>query len=92
MLDTSVGVSLLSRIAAAHPYITKAWVDAGCRTTAIDHGPSLGIDVHPAQRPPIACGFTIVPRRWTIEHGIGRLMHHRRLARDYERHRTAPEP
>ncbi|GAA2328973.1 IS5 family transposase [Streptomyces kunmingensis] len=84
--DTAAGVTLLSRIAAAHPRIRKAWVDAGYRTTAIDHGARLGIDVHPVQRPPGAHGFTIIPRRWTIERSIGWLMHHRRLARDYERH------
>ncbi|MFF4121655.1 transposase [Streptomyces sp. NPDC001714] len=89
--DTAVGVTLLSRIAAAHPHITKAWVDAGYRTTAVDHGARLGIDVHPVQRPPGARGFTIIPRRWTIERSIGRLMHHRRLARDYERHPHRPE-
>nr|WP_241266622.1 hypothetical protein [Streptomyces scabichelini] len=27
--DTAAGVHLLSRIAAAHPRIRKAWVDAG---------------------------------------------------------------
>ncbi|WP_408058980.1 hypothetical protein OIE52_49415 [Streptomyces canus] len=52
-------MTLLSRIAATHPGITKAWVNVGYRTTAIDRG---------AYR------------------GIGWLMHHRRLARDYERH------
>ncbi|MEX1659970.1 transposase, partial [Streptomyces pseudovenezuelae] len=30
-------------------------------------------------------GFTII-RRWTIERNIGWLVHHRRLARDHERH------
>ncbi|MFD4481723.1 hypothetical protein ACFWPU_37225 [Streptomyces sp. NPDC058471] len=50
--DTAAGVTLLARIAAAHPQIRTAWVDAGYRTTAIDHGVRLGIDVHPVQRPP----------------------------------------
>ncbi|ATL25609.1 IS5 family transposase [Streptomyces formicae] len=84
--DTAAGVTLLSRIAAVHPQIRKAWVDAGYRTTAIEHGARLGIDVHPVQRPPGVKGFTIIPRRWTIERSIGWLMHHRRLARDYETH------
>ncbi|WP_353940130.1 IS5 family transposase [Streptomyces sp. HUAS MG91] len=83
--DTAAGVTLLSRIAATHPRITKAWVDAGYRTTAIDHGARLGIDAHPVQRPPDTRGPTIIPRRWTIERTIGWLMQHRRLARDYER-------
>ncbi|CAM5414189.1 DDE transposase [Streptomyces spiroverticillatus] len=84
--DTAGGVTLLTRIAAAHPLVTKAWVDAGYRTTAINHGARLGIDVHPVQRPPGTKGFKIIPRRWTIERSIGWLMHHRRLARDYEAH------
>ncbi|ATL31524.1 transposase [Streptomyces formicae] len=66
--DTAAGVTLLSRISAAHPRVTKAWADAGYRTTAIKHGARLGIDVHPDQRPPGVKGFTIIPRRWTIDH------------------------
>lgn len=58
--DTAAGVTLLSCIAAAHPHIRKAWVDAGYRTTAIDHGARLGIDVHPVQRPPGVKGFTVI--------------------------------
>lgn len=84
--DTAAGVTPLSHIAAAHPRTTRAWVDAVYRTTAIEHGARLGIDVHPVQRPPGSRGFTIIPRRWTIERSIGRLLHHRRLARDYEAH------
>ncbi|MFI0982536.1 IS5 family transposase [Streptomyces sp. NPDC021093] len=84
--DTAAGVTLPTRIAAAHPHVTKAWADAGHRTTALNHGARLGIDVHPVQRPPGTRGFKIIPRRWTIERSIGRLMHHRRLARDYETH------
>ena len=34
--DTAAGVTLLTRIATAHPHVTKAWVDAGYRTTAIN--------------------------------------------------------
>lgn len=49
--DTAAGVTLLTRIAAAHPRVTKAWVDAGYRTTAISQGARLGIDAQPVQRP-----------------------------------------
>jgi transposase len=82
--DTAAGVTLLSRIAAAHPHITKAWGGRGLRTTAIDHGARLDIDVHPVHRPPGT--RVIVPRRWSIARSIGWLMHHRHLARDYETH------
>jgi transposase len=67
--DTAAGVTLLSRIAAAHPRVTKAWVDAGYRATAtaIDHGARLDIDVQPVQRPPGGREFTIIPRRHRSE-------------------------
>ncbi len=61
--DTAAGVTLLTRIAAAHPRITKAWVDAGYRTTAIDHGARLGIDVHPVQRDLGVNGFAVSPAK-----------------------------
>ncbi|WP_328643829.1 hypothetical protein [Streptomyces canus] len=72
MPDTAAGVTLPSRIATTHPHITKAWVDAGYRTTAIDHGARLGIDVHPVQRPSGARGFTIMARRRTGEATLNR--------------------
>ncbi|WP_329322041.1 IS5 family transposase [Streptomyces sp. NBC_01262] len=84
--DTAAGIDLLTRIATAHPRITKAWADSGYRTTAIDHGARLGIDVHVVQRAPGTKGFKVLPRRWTVERSFGWLMHHRRLARDYETH------
>ncbi len=31
-------------------------------------------------------GLKVIPRRWVVERTLGRLMHHRRLARDYETH------
>ena len=31
-------------------------------------------------------GFKLIPRRWVVERTFGRLMHRRRLARDYETH------
>ncbi|WP_106969245.1 transposase [Streptomyces sp. PRh5] len=86
---TAAGVSdaaadrlLLTPIAAAHPRIRKAWADAGYRTTAIDHGVAPGVDVQLVPRPSGRRGFAVIPRRWTIERTFGRLMHHRRLARD----------
>ncbi|MFE7129197.1 transposase [Streptomyces sp. NPDC057617] len=44
----------------------------------------------PAQpRNPATPGFHVQPRRWVIEPTLGWLMHHSRLARDYETHPTA---
>jgi hypothetical protein len=67
-------------------------VDTGSHNTAIKHGARLGIDVQPVQHPPGIKGFTVISRRWAIKRNIGWLMHHRRLARDYETHPTTPKP
>lgn len=80
------GIHLLSRIANANPHVTKAWTDTGYRTKVIEHGARLGIDVHVVQRDPAVKGFKVIPRRWVVERAFGRLMHHRRLARDHESH------
>ncbi|MFE3946749.1 IS5 family transposase, partial [Streptomyces sp. NPDC059118] len=84
--DNAGGIHLLSNIAESHPRITKAWADTGYRTKVIDHGARLGIDVEVTRREPAQKGFKVIPRRWVVERTIGWLMHHRRLARDYETH------
>ncbi|MCX4524628.1 IS5 family transposase [Streptomyces sp. NBC_01551] len=84
--DNVGGIHLLSNIAAAHPRITKACADTGYRNKAIDHGARLGIGVEVLHRDPTRKGFKVIPRRWVVERTFGWLMHHRRLARDYEAH------
>ncbi len=84
--DNTGGIHLLSQISAVIPRVTKAWADTGYRTKAIDDGARLGIDVEVVQRDAGVKGFKVIPRRWVIERTFGRLMHHRRLARDYETH------
>ncbi|GJF35074.1 DDE transposase [Kitasatospora sp. NE20-6] len=84
--DNEAGKQLLTRLAASHPAVTKAWVDTGYKTQAIEHGAKLGIDVVP--RNAQVKGFSVVPRRWVVERSFGWIMTHRRLARDYE---TKPE-
>ncbi len=51
-----------------------------------EHAATLGIDMHIVRRDPTTRGFTVLPRRWTVERMLGWLMNHRRLARDYEAH------
>ncbi|WAU82263.1 IS5 family transposase [Streptomyces sp. Qhu-G9] len=84
--DNAGGIHLLSRIATANPQVTKAWTDSGYHTKAIDHGARPGIDAEVVRRDPAAKGFKVIPRRWVAEPTFGWLMHHRRLARDYETH------
>lgn len=82
--DNAGGIHVLSSIAADHPRIAEAWVGNGYRTTVIDHGARLGIDVEVTRRHPVQEGFKVIPRRWVVERTFGWLMHHRCLARDYE--------
>ncbi|SOE15049.1 Transposase [Streptomyces sp. 2323.1] len=82
--DNAIGVTLLDKVAASAPTVTKAWVDAGFKNTVVDHGAHLGIDVEIVQRKPGARGFAPEPKRWVVEQTLGTLMLHRRLARGYE--------
>ncbi|MET8624605.1 IS5 family transposase [Kitasatospora sp. NPDC004669] len=82
--DNDAGKQLLTRLAATHPTITKAWVDTDYKTQAIEHGAKLGIDVDVVPRNAQVKGFSVVPRRWVVERSFGWIMMHRRLARDYE--------
>jgi transposase len=82
--DNTIGTHLLNEATARHPTLAKTWVDAGFKTTVVEHGASLGIDVEVVAKDPAIKGFSVVKRRWVVERTIGWLMHHRRLVRDYE--------
>ncbi|MFD3536337.1 IS5 family transposase [Streptomyces sp. NPDC058664] len=81
--DSAGGKQALTEPAAARPSVTKVWADGGYQTGVIQHGAHLGLDVEVVQRPKEK-GFRPLPKRWVIERTFGRLMQHRRLARDYE--------
>jgi transposase len=82
--DNAIGADLLDQATTTHPTLAKTWVDAGFKNTLVEHGATLGIDVEVVTKDPTAKGFSVIKRRWVIERTIGWLMHHRRLARDYE--------
>ncbi|WP_405666942.1 IS5 family transposase [Streptomyces sp. NBC_01166] len=84
--DSTAGRTLIEQIAAEHPTIRKTWVDGGYRQHLVEHAATLGIDMDIVRRTPTTRGFTVLPRRWTVERTLGWLMNHRRLARDYEAH------
>lgn len=90
--DSAAGRALLGQVAADHPGLRKVWVDGGYRKHFIEHAATLGSDLEIVQRAPATRGFTPIPKRWAVERTYGWLMLHRRLARDYETHRTAPKP
>jgi transposase len=82
--DGAAGLPLLTQVAADNPTIVKTWADSAYRTTVIEGGAALGIDVEVVRRDPATRGFTPLPRRWVVERTLGWLMFHRRLVRDYE--------
>ncbi len=85
--DNAGGQALIGGLAARHPAVTKAWVDAGYKRAVADEGARHGIDVQVYTKQPGLKGFHATPR-WPVERTFGWLMLHRRLARDYE---TLPE-
>lgn len=80
--DNAGGIRVLSQISRAHPHVTKPWADTGYPTKVSDQGSRLGIEVEVLRTDPAGC--QVIPRRWAVERIFDRLMHHRRLARDYE--------
>ncbi|MBG0568729.1 IS5 family transposase [Actinoplanes aureus] len=82
--DNVIGIDLLDRATATYPTLTKTWVDAGFKSTVVEHGAHLGIDVEIVTKDPQVKGFSVVKWRWAVERTLGWLMQHRRLVRDYE--------
>ncbi len=81
--------------AGAGTVLLGLYLASRCRTVFADQGFAgrpvgwarrlLGIAVHIVARPAGQRGFRVQPRRWVVERTLGRLLAHRRLARDYER-------
>jgi transposase len=82
--DSTGGTHLLDHLAVHHPGIAKAWADSGYKRAVIEHAATRGIDLEVVHRTAPSRTFTVQPRRWVVERTLGWLMHHRRLARDYE--------
>ncbi|MDF2434659.1 MAG: hypothetical protein JWP44_4290, partial [Mucilaginibacter sp.] len=86
--DNAAGIALPDKVAADTDTVQKALVDQGFKTTVVDHGQRVGIDVEVVERNPAAGGCVPQPKRWVVEQVNGIMMLHRRLVRDYE-HRPA---
>lgn len=82
--DNAIGASLLNKVAASTSTVTTALVDQGFKTSVVEHGRKLGIDVEIVERNPAASGFVPQRIRWRVEQANGLNMLERRLARDYE--------
>jgi len=42
--DSAAGTQLMTKVAALHPTVTKAWADNGYKTEAVERATHLGID------------------------------------------------
>ncbi|MGH3626815.1 MAG: IS5 family transposase [Sciscionella sp.] len=82
--DNQVGTALLDRVAASTSSVKTALVDQGFKSSVVDHGAGLGIDVQIVERNPQDTGFIPQPVRWKVEQTYGTLILQRRLTRDYE--------
>ncbi len=54
--DGPAGLQLLTKAAAAHPAICKAWAGSAYRNAVIEHAATLGIDVEVVRRDPATTG------------------------------------
>ncbi|MGW3827764.1 transposase [Streptomyces sp. NPDC005071] len=82
--DNAIGTALLDKVATTTSTVSKALVDQGFKSTVVEHGREIGIDVEIVERNPADTGFVPQPIRWRVEQTLGTLMLHRRLTRDYE--------
>lgn len=82
--DNVFGIRLLDKVAAKTPAVTTALVDQGFKTSVVEHGAGLGIDVQIVARNPEQAGFVPQPIRWRVEQTNGTLLLQRRLVREYE--------
>jgi transposase len=81
--ENTLGKALLDKVALATPTVTKAWVDQGFKTSVVEHGADLGIEVEIVKRNPDQAGFVVQHKRWVVEQTNGILMYDRYLVREY---------
>lgn len=60
--DDAIGAALPNKVSAGT--VRTALVDQGFKTSVVDHGRTLGIDVQIVARNPAATGFVPEPARW----------------------------
>ena len=85
---------VLERVLTWFTWLRLLWVDGGYAGATFANWvkelrPKLAVEV--VKRSDPTAGFKVLPRRWVVERTFGWLMHHRRLARDYETSETSAE-
>jgi hypothetical protein len=64
--DNAIGSALLDKVVATGT-VSKALVDQGFKSSVVEHGAKLGIDVEIVERNPEDKGFVPQPIRWRVE-------------------------
>ncbi|MEU4796736.1 IS5 family transposase [Streptomyces sp. NPDC023327] len=83
--DRDAAAGLLQRLRRLHRDITLVWADGGYTGSLVDwRRQELALTLEIVKRTDDMTGFVVLPRRWVAERTFARLMHSRRLARDYE--------
>lgn len=85
---------VLGRVLTWFTWLRLLWVDGGYTGATFANWvkglrPKLAVEV--VKRSDPTAGFKVLPRRWVVERTFGWLMHHRRLARDYETSESSAE-
>ncbi|MFG2172821.1 IS5 family transposase [Streptomyces niveus] len=87
--ENTVGKTLLDKTAEQAATVTKVLVDQGFKTSVVEHGKNLGIDVEIVERNPDQQGFAPQAKRWVVERAYGILSMYRRLVREYDHRPTS---
>lgn len=81
--ENAIGKALLDKVATDVPTVAKAWVDQGFKSSVVEHGAALGIDVEIVVRNPEQTGFVPQAKRFVVEQTNGVLVYDRYLVREY---------
>ncbi|MFD9472593.1 IS5 family transposase [Streptomyces goshikiensis] len=82
--DRGAGWTLLERLRLRRWRISLVWADGGYTGRLVDLARDvLRIALTVVRRIDDATGFVVLPKRWLVERTFARLMHSRRLVRDF---------
>jgi transposase len=85
--DRDAAFFLLQRLRLLHREITLVWADSGYDYHRLINGAATArrLVVQIVRWPDDVTGFTVLPRRWTVERTLSWICQRRRCVRDYER-------
>ncbi len=84
--DRDGAPDVLNAIRAAFPWLRHVFADGAYAGSKLHHALArIGVwTLEIVKRSHAATGFTVLPRRWVVEHTFAWLNRNRRLAKDFE--------